>query len=138
MNIFTRLKAYLHFKEAIRQADERLLTSGQRHYVLPGKFCDLVVTDRQNFRGLRMKHYITNRRAKMIDVVKECFYHTSYADGHGAMDAERLAIRWDQYYLWYEKGRNEKTAFKREQRRKRRELRKKRKEARNGKHEKAA
>lgn len=136
MNIFIKFKAYLRFKEAMRQADEKLATTGQRHYVLYGKYCDLVVTDRVNFRRLRMKHYITNKKAKMVDVANECLYHTPYANGNGAMDDEKLARRWDEYYEWYEVERWRKAMHKKEQRRKRRQLRKKRretrKEARNG------
>ena len=126
MNIFVKFKAYLRFKEAMRQADEKLVKTGQRHYVLYGKFCDLVVTDRVNFRRLRMKHYITNRRAKMADVAEECLYHTPYASGNGAMDAEKLVRRWEEYYIWYEVERAHRAIHKKEQRRKRRELRKKR------------
>ena len=114
----------------MRQADKKLETTGQRHYVLKGKYCDLVVTDRINFRRLRMKHYITNKNAKMVDVAKECLYHTPYASGNGAMDAEKLAQRWVEYYAWYEVARWRKAAHNKEQRRKRRQLRKKRREAR--------
>lgn len=130
MNIFIKFKAYLRFKEAMRQADEKLETTGQRHYVLKGKYCDLVVTDRINFRRLRMKHYITNKNAKMVDVAKECLYHTPYASGNGAMDAEKLAQRWVEYYAWYEVARWRKAAHNKEQRMKRCQLRKKRREAR--------
>lgn len=130
MNIFVKFKAYLRFKEAMRQADEKLVTTGRRHYVLYGKFCDLVVTDRVNFRRLRMKHYITNTSAKMADVAKECLYHTSYANGNGAMDEDKLAMRWDEYYAWYEVERWRKAMHNKEQRRKRRQLRKKRRDAR--------
>ena len=142
MNIFTRLKAYLRFKEAMRQADAQLVKTGQRHYVLPGKFCDLFICDRHNFRGLRLKHYITNSHAKMAEVVRECFYHTPYKSGTGAMEMEDLEKRWERYYVWYERERRRKAAHKVEQRKKRHELRRKlrqaRKEVRNERREKKA
>lgn len=125
MNIFIKFKAYLRFKEAIRQAEEKLKSTGQRHYVLRGRFCELVVTDRKNYRGMRMKHYISDAEAKIADVVERCLYHTSYRDGVGAMSVEELDKRMNKYYDWYESARREKRIYKRQQRKKRREMRKK-------------
>ena len=105
MNFFVRLKASLRLREAIRMADKAHLKTGNRYYVLPqynsgGK--KLVVMDRQNFRRMKLKHYI-NHDVKVFDLVRECFYCTGYRNGSHYLSPSVRNKKVKQYFDWVER-----------------------------------
>ncbi len=102
MNIFKRFKAALRLRHAIRMAETAHTRTGQRYYVLPQHGTGgqkLIVIDRPNFRRLKLKHYI-NHQARVIDLVRECFYCTGYRGGDQYLsqaDRKKKAL---QYFAW--------------------------------------
>lgn len=101
MYLFTKIKALLKFREAVRMADSAHAASSHRYYVIPSSGTDgkLVVLDRRNFRILKRKGYIP-QNARVQDLERECFYCTPYADGKGLLtDIERKA-RYRTYISW--------------------------------------
>lgn len=101
MNIFQQFFAYLRLHEAVRKADEAHRLSGQRYYVLPGSDRSLVVMDRQNFRILKRKGYISPK-AFTRDAALESFYFTPFADGSGPLSEADRRHKVMQYFSWYE------------------------------------
>lgn len=104
MNIFRKFQACLRLREAIKMADKAHRETGHRYYVMPqhgsrGK--KLVVIDRYNFRRLKMKHYI-HREARVFDLVRECFYCTSYRDGNQFLAPADRKKKVMQYFAWVE------------------------------------
>lgn len=104
MNIFRKFMASLRLREAIKMADNAHRITGQRYYVMPqhgsgGK--KLIVMDRANFRRLKMKRYI-HPQAHVSDLVRECFYCTSYRDGNQYLAAEDRKKKVVQYFAWVE------------------------------------
>ena len=104
MNIFTKFKASLQLREAIKMADKAHRQTGHRYYVMPqhgsgGK--KLVVMDRHNFRRLKLKHYI-HHEARVFDLVRECFYCTPYRDGNQFLAPEDRTKKASQYFAWVE------------------------------------
>lgn len=102
MNFFSKFKASLRLREAIKIADKAHSISGERFYVLPqhlSKGKRLIVIDRRNFRKLRIKHYI-NRDARVFDLVRECFYCTGYRDGNQYLSPKDREIKVAQYFAW--------------------------------------
>lgn len=102
MNIFRKFFAFLRLREAVKIAEKEHLKTGRRYYVMPqhgsaGK--KLVVMDRQNFRRLKMKHYIS-RDARVFDLVRECFYCTGYSNGDQYLDAIGRKRKAMQYFEW--------------------------------------
>lgn len=87
------------YREAIRKADKAHADDGKRYYVLPSAEGKLLIMDRENFRILKHKHYI-NSRARVQDLVNECFYCTPYRNGDGALSPEQLSIKRKQYQSW--------------------------------------
>ena len=97
----------LRLREAIKMADNAHRTTGQRYYVMPqhgsgGK--KLIVMDRTNFRRLKMKRYI-HHRAHVADLVRECFYCTSYRDGNQYLAPDDRKKKVVQYFDWVESDR---------------------------------
>ena len=104
MNIFTRFLASLRLREAIKMADRAYIRSGHRYYVIPQHGTGgrkLLVIDRYNFRRLRMKHYI-HADARVIDLLRECFYCTAYRDGSRSLAPEDRKKKVLQYFAWVE------------------------------------
>lgn len=104
MNIFRRFKSSLRLREAIKMANKAHQQTGQRYYVMPQHgSCGqkLIVMDRQNFRRLKMKHYITHD-ARVFDLVRECFYCTSYANGDQYLSEADRKKKAQQYFAWVE------------------------------------
>lgn len=104
MNIFTKFKASLRLREAIKMADKAHRQTGHRYYVMPqhgsgGK--KLVVMDRHNFRRLKLKHYI-HHEARVFDLVRECFYCPPYRDGNQFLAPEDRTKKASQYFAWVE------------------------------------
>lgn len=104
MNIFRKFFAFLRLREAVKMAEKEHLKTGRRYYVMPqhgsaGK--KLVVMDRQNFRRLKMKHYIS-RDARVFDLVRECFYCTGYSNGNQYLAPEDRKKKVIQYFAWVE------------------------------------
>lgn len=102
MNIFIRIKAALRLRRAISIALKAYHTTGRRHYVIPqynsaGR--RLLVIDRRNFRLLKLKHYITTR-AHVIDLQRECFYHTPHKGGIDPIHPQVLKTKQKQYFSW--------------------------------------
>lgn len=102
MNIFQKLKASLHLREAVRKADEAHQQTGERYYVMPASAdgCKLIVMNRFNFRKLKQKGYITHK-AYVYDLERECFYFTPYRNGSCAISTEIENIKRRQYLDWY-------------------------------------
>lgn len=108
MNIFRKFKASLRLREAVKMADQAHCQTGNRYYVMPqhhsgGK--KLIVMDRYNFRRLRMKHYI-HHEARVIDLVRECFYCTPYRNGANNLSPLERKKKVIQYFAWVEADRN--------------------------------
>lgn len=96
MNIFKKFKAYLRFREAIRQADKAYVNTNQRHYVLPTPDGMLIIMNRKNFRELKRKGYI-DRRAYVLGLEKGCLYCTPYGNGTRGMNNETREERFKRY-----------------------------------------
>lgn len=98
---WAKLKAYLRYKEAVRKADKAHSENGNRYYVMPtsGQSGQLVIIDRNNFRKLKLKHYINNS-SFVRDIEIECFYCTPYRNGAGELSAEAVALKKKQYFSW--------------------------------------
>lgn len=104
MSLFSQFKASLRLREAIRMADKAHIATGNRYYVMPrngsnGK--ELIVMDRKNFRKLKLKHYI-NGDVRVFDLVRECFYCTSYANGSQYLSEADRKKKVQQYFAWVE------------------------------------
>lgn len=100
MNPFTKLKAYLRLREAIKKADAAHAANGQRFYVIPAQDRQLVVIDKQNMKRLRQKHYL-HPNFTTHDLIRTCFYHTPYSNGEGAISPLQANLRRSFYYKWY-------------------------------------
>lgn len=99
MNIFKKLKAFLRFREAVKQADKAHKMNRQKYYVVPAPGNTLLVTDRKNFRGLKRKRYI--HRDVSIDQLRACsVYHTPDAREMGGVPAEYLKEKFKDYVKW--------------------------------------
>lgn len=101
MNIFKKIKATLRLNEAVRQADKAHAENGSRYYVMPtsGTSGQLVIMDRNNFRKLKHKGYISYR-AFVGDLERECFYCTPYRNGTGVLSSAVVALKRKQYFSW--------------------------------------
>ena len=100
MNIFQQFFAFLRLREAVRKADEGYRLHRRRFYVLPGSGRTLVIMDRQNFRILKRKGYISPK-AFARDAALESFYFTPYADGSGHLSEADRRHKVKQYFSWY-------------------------------------
>lgn len=96
MNIFKRFKAFLRFREAMRQADKAYAQTNQRHYVLPSPDGMLIIMNRKNFRELKRKGYI-DRRAYVLGLEKGCLYCTPYGNGTRGMSNQTCEERYQRY-----------------------------------------
>jgi hypothetical protein len=96
MNIFKKFKAYLRFREAVRQADNAYTQTNQRHYVLPTPDGMLIIMNRKNFRGLKRKGYI-DRRAYVLGLEEGWLYCTPYGNGKRGMDDTTKQMRYKRY-----------------------------------------
>ena len=96
MNIFKRFKAFLRFREAIRQADAAFVKTNQRHYVLPTPDGMLIIMNRKNFRELKRKGYI-DRSTYILGLEKGCLYCTPYSNGTRGMNSETREERYQRY-----------------------------------------
>lgn len=101
MNPFIKFQTWLRYKKAVAEANNLYLQSGKRYFVMPtfGKGRQLVIIDRGNFRLLKRKHYI-NKDARVFDLINECFYHTPYFNGQGALPQEQIKEKKKALYLW--------------------------------------
>lgn len=88
------------YREAIRKADRAHANDGNRYYVMPSAEGKLLIMDKKNFRILKRKHYIDSR-ARVQDLVNECFYCTPYSNGEGALDPFAIEFKRQQYLAWY-------------------------------------
>lgn len=102
MNIFKRFRAYLRFKEAVRQADRAYEKTQQRYYVLPTPDGKLIIMERRNFRLLKRKGYIA-RYASIYGLERGCLYHTPYANGRKRMSKERMEEQYSFYLSMLDK-----------------------------------
>lgn len=104
MNIFSSFYAWLIYREAVSRADRAHSKNGNRYYVMPNASgrVKLIVTDRKNFRQLRMKHYIDSN-VKMDDVTMKCFYYTPDRREKNAIDDFLRDVKLHMYYEWYER-----------------------------------
>lgn len=104
MNAFQKLYALLKLREAVNQSDKAHARNGERYYVMPtsGVSGKLVIVDRANFRKLKHKGYINNKKANMGDLEIECFYHTPYRNGTGEIAPDSIAAKRRQYFSWCE------------------------------------
>ncbi len=101
MNFFQKLKAGLMYREAVRKADRAHDEDGKRYYVMPSAEGKLLIVDRENFRILKRKHYISGK-ATVQDLLNECFYHTPYRNGDLAIDPFVREVKKQQYFSWRE------------------------------------
>lgn len=95
------------YREAIRKADQAHASDGNRYYVMPSAEGKLLIVDRENFRILKSKHYISHQ-AKVKDLERECFYCTPYHNGTGELPPLLIAIKRKQYLDWYQATRKKK------------------------------
>lgn len=99
MNIFKQFKAMLRLREAIKKADEAYNHAPQRYYVMPTSDGKLAIMDKQTFRKLKRKHYI-GRDVRTIDLLRECFFFTPYANGTEAITPYLMKRKRLQYFRW--------------------------------------
>ena len=103
MNVFSKLKAYLMYRNAVIKANDAHRKDGQRYYVMMGASGEknLLIMDRVNFRQLKHKGYITPK-AFVSDLLRECFYCTPYKNGYGELSNEVIEYKKQQFYKWFE------------------------------------
>lgn len=99
MNVFKKLRAYLRFKEAVKQADEAYQKHNHRFYVLPDHNGNLIIMDRRNFRILRRKKYIS-RLATVPELSFNSVYHTPDAKGEGGIATDDLKMKFREYVTY--------------------------------------
>ena len=103
MNIFRKIKATLRLREAMRQADKAHSETGMRYYVMPtsGTSGQLVIMNRNNFRKLKQKGYISCT-VFVTNLERECFYCTPHRNGTGELTSEAHFLKRQQYFSWLE------------------------------------
>lgn len=101
MNIFSKFKAYLRLREAVKKADNAHAETGERYYVIPAADEKLLVTDRKHFRILKQKGYI-HRNRTVADLVAIAFYLTPYRNGSKALSPDYAIEKRKQYFRWVE------------------------------------
>jgi len=104
MNKLQSFKAYLLYRQAVIRANAAHRKDGHRYFVLPNIDTKilLIVTDRKNFRGLRLKGYI-DPNMKMEQVFEKCFYYTAQADGKGKnITEEETKVKQIAFQMWYD------------------------------------
>lgn len=111
MNIFSKFKAYLRLREAVKKADKAHVENGERYYVIPAIDEKLLITDRKHFRILKQKGYI-HRNRTVTDLIAFSFYFTPYKDGSNPLAPDYAAEKRKQYYRWVESCRKAKKAKK--------------------------
>ncbi len=104
-NPFRRFKGQLRLREAIKTADKQHALTGHRFYVIPmaGPSKTLIVTDRRNFRLLKLKHYIPSG-ASIAYLEAKCFYATPYKDGSRRFSPERIRVGRENFLRWFMRG----------------------------------
>jgi len=112
-----KFKDYLRLREAAKKAEQALLNTGQRHYVLPSNGVNLIVVDRKDFRRLKQKHYIS-QKATVNDMIAESFYFTSYANGIGLLSPDYRKHKQNNYYAYCRAIRKKEAYRKKEARKK--------------------
>lgn len=100
MNIFRPIIGYIRLKLAIHKAEEAHARNGQRFYVIPAQNKkQLVITDRRNFRIMRMKKYF-HRDMIMRDVDDACIYYTAHRNEESPMSRSERKRRALGFYRW--------------------------------------
>ena len=118
MNIFIRFYAYLQYRDAVRKAEKAYAKNNRRYYVMPnakGKV-KLIVTDRNNFRRLRQKHYIS-QGIKMVDVKRYCFFYTGVKVNTDEISESEMNVRLNRYFAWYDARRQRARQLRKQKRR---------------------
>lgn len=106
MNRLKTFYALLRFYSAVNQASKAHKTTGERYYVMPvGKKGRLIIMDRDNFRKLKRKHYVTNS-ATVSDLEKECFFCTPYRNGDGRLPLHIANMKRKEYLNYFAKTTN--------------------------------
>ncbi len=102
MNKLYYLFYKMRFDKAVRMADKAHAADRGRYYVIPnGHYSGkLIVTDRHNFRRMRMKGYF-GRDVNMNDVMATCFYVTPDR-GESPVREDILAKKKSAYFAWIE------------------------------------
>lgn len=104
MNVFSKFRALLRWRCARMRADEALVCTGQRHYVIRGARRSLFVISRHDFRNLKRKHYI-RRDASVAELESQCFYATPYPDGSRRMTRAVLRLKKAMFLQWWQEHR---------------------------------
>lgn len=113
MNIFRKFFAMLQLREAVKKANQAYQTNSHRYYVMPtadlsGK---LVVIDRNNFRILKRKGYISPK-TYVQDLINECFYYTPNAGGSDALPEYGAMVKAKSFLNWKDAIRQKKKHLK--------------------------
>lgn len=103
MNAFKKFKAYLTLRSAIQLAEEQYCKDMDRYYVVHDIRGKLIVMCRKDFKYLKRKHIISER-ARITDVIRECFYYTRHLTSEPIPDM--IATRKRQEYFDYLVGLN--------------------------------
>ena len=91
---------YIRLKIAVYKAEEAHARLGQRFYVIPSvSKKQLVITDRRNFRIMRMKKYF-HRDMIMRNVDDACIYYTAHRNEESPMQRSERKRRALGYYRW--------------------------------------
>lgn len=102
MNVFRKFYLSLRLFEATRRACMAHKLTGERYYVIPIRWSNkLVVMNRYEFRKFKRKRMV-NRNAYVADLERECFYHTPYRSGDGALSEADAEKKRKEYYIFCE------------------------------------
>lgn len=99
LGYYYKLRDLLRLRRAVEMADEAHESTGERYYVMPTTDGKMIITDRYNFRIMKKKGYIS-LEAKVMDLVKECFYCTPYRNGKEELPPDVVALKRRQYLSW--------------------------------------
>lgn len=101
------LRSFIQLQSAIIKADRYHQLNGQRHYVMPFPDGKLVIFSKDSFKDWKRKGYL-QKLSSVGSMERQCFYHTAYQNGNGAMDEDTILLREAVFYAWKKKLRIEK------------------------------
>jgi hypothetical protein len=100
MRYFKMKIAELQLWYAKRKADELHEKYKERFFVVPDEKDRLIIINRKSFRNYKRRGQI-NRNARMLHIIKECFYMTPTRDNIPVEDyvIKRKKLMWIEYKL---------------------------------------
>lgn len=100
------LRSFVQLQFAIMKADKYHQIDGQRYYVMPYKNGKLMIFSKSSLKEWKREGCIS-KSSSVGSLERHCFYHTTYQNGNGVMDAADVLLREAIFYAWKSKLREE-------------------------------